>query len=58
VLPALLRRLHEAKATGQTEVELGGSGTPRREFLPGDALAAACLFLFEHYDSEQWLNVG
>jgi GDP-L-fucose synthase len=47
VIPALIRKMHEAKASGQREVELWGSGTPRREFLYSDDLAAACVFLME-----------
>lgn len=58
VLPALLRRLHEAKESGASEVVLWGTGTPLREFLHVDDLAAACLFLLEHYDSAETINVG
>jgi GDP-L-fucose synthase len=58
VLPALLRKIHEAKESGATEVEVWGTGTPRREFLYVDDLADACLFLMERYDDERWINVG
>ena len=58
VLPALLRRFHEAAQRGDDEVVLWGSGTPRREFLHVDDLAAALVFLLEHYDDPQTINVG
>lgn len=58
VLPALLRRFHEAKETGAAEVVLWGSGLPRREFLYVDDLADACLFLMQRYGDEQPINVG
>ncbi|MGZ0146843.1 GDP-L-fucose synthase family protein [Kribbella sp. WER1] len=58
VLPALIRRFHEAKASAADEVVLWGSGTPRREFLHVDDLADACLFLLEHYDEPEPINVG
>jgi len=58
VLPALIRRFHEAKVSGAREVVLWGSGTPRREFLHVDDLAAATLFLLENYDSGETINVG
>ena len=58
VLPALLRRFHEAARSGAREVILWGTGTPRREFLHVDDLASACLFLLEHYDSPETINVG
>lgn len=58
VLPALLRKFHEAKAQGAAAVEVWGTGTPRREFLHVDDLADACLFLMENYDDERWVNVG
>lgn len=58
VLPALLRKFHEAKQRGAGSVEVWGSGRPRREFLHVDDLADACLFLMQHHDSEQLLNVG
>jgi GDP-L-fucose synthase len=58
VLPALIRRIHEAKESGASEVVLWGTGTPRREFLYVDDLAAASLFLLENYDSPDTINVG
>lgn len=58
VLPALLRKVHEAKERGDTEVEVWGTGAPRREFLHVDDLADACAFLMQEYDGEQWINVG
>src|SRR5262245_45196300 len=53
VLPALMRKFHEAKARGESKVVVWGSGTPRREFLHVDDLADACLFLMERYESEE-----
>jgi GDP-L-fucose synthase len=58
VLPALIRKFHEAKVEGQPYVELWGSGTPRREFLHVDDLADACLFLMERYDEQEFVNIG
>ena len=58
VLPALIRRFHEAKLSGAQQVTIWGSGTPRREFLHVDDLAAAVVFLLEHYDSPETINVG
>lgn len=58
VIPAMLRKFHEAKLHGERTVSIWGSGTPRREFLHVDDLADACLFLLEHYDDEQTINVG
>ncbi len=58
VLPALLRKAHEAKSSGARELEVWGSGKPRREFLHVDDMADACLFLLEHYDSPEIVNVG
>jgi GDP-L-fucose synthase len=58
VLPALLRRLHEAKAANAPIVTVWGSGTPRREFMHVDDLAAAALFLLLHYSEESPINVG
>ena len=58
VLPALIRRFHEAQRDGLPEVTVWGSGTPRREFLHSDDLAEACLFLMEHYDSPEIINIG
>ncbi|MFB6984952.1 GDP-L-fucose synthase family protein [Streptomyces sp. NPDC056304] len=58
VLPALIRRFHEARRDGSPAVTLWGSGSPRREFLHVDDLAAACLLLLERYDGEDPVNVG
>jgi GDP-L-fucose synthase len=58
VLPALIRKFHEAKLRGDAEVIVWGTGTPRREFLYVDDLADALVFLLEHYSNEQLINVG
>lgn len=58
VIPALIRRFHEAHKQGDEQVTCWGSGTPRREFLHVDDLAAACLFLMAGYDEALHLNVG
>lgn len=58
VIPALLRRFHEAREAGRPQVVLWGTGTPRREFLHVDDLAAACLHLLELPDPPDWINVG
>lgn len=59
VLPALLRKIHEAKVAGASQVEVWGTGTPVREFLHVDDLAEACLFLMQNYDGSQGIvNVG
>ena len=58
VLPALLRKLHTAKESGEATVTVWGSGTPRREFLYVDDLADALCFLMERYDSPEIINVG
>jgi GDP-L-fucose synthase len=58
VLPALIRRFHEAKMEGLPEAVLWGTGTPLREFLHVDDLARACVFLMEHYSEEEPINVG
>ena len=58
VLPALLRKAHEAKTKGDRQLVAWGSGEPRREFLHVDDLAAACVFLLEKYDSPEIINVG
>lgn len=58
VLPALIRRFHEAKLRGVPSVTLWGTGTPRREFLHVDDLADACLHLMRHYSGEGTINVG
>ena len=58
VLPALIRKFHDAKVTGAGEVSVWGSGRPRREFLHVDDLASACVFLMRNYDDEPHINVG
>jgi len=58
VLPALMRKFHEAKEHGRAEVEIWGTGTPRREFLHVDDCADACLFLMRQYEEETWINIG
>lgn len=58
VIPALLRRFHEAKEQGREEVVVWGSGTPRREFLHVDDLASGCLHLMEVDDPPDWINLG
>lgn len=58
VLPALIRKVHEAKLNGAPSVMVWGTGTPRREFLHVDDLAEACVYLLKTYDGEQWLNIG
>jgi GDP-L-fucose synthase len=58
VLPALLRKFHEAKVAGVDHVTVWGSGAPRREFLHVDDLADACLHLMRHYDEEGLINIG
>lgn len=58
VLPALIRKFHEAKKNGSKEVVMWGTGTPRREFLHVDDLAEACLFLMQTYSDAEIVNVG
>lgn len=58
VLPALIRKFHDAKLRGDKKVILWGTGSPLREFLHSDDLASACLFLLENYDDEVAINVG
>lgn len=58
VLPALIRRFHEAKTNNDTEINIWGSGTPRREFLYADDLGDACVFLMENYNDRDLINVG
>jgi GDP-L-fucose synthase len=58
VLPALIRKFHEAHEQGAGEVEIWGTGTPRREFLHADDFADACVFLMQRYDDDSWVNVG
>jgi GDP-L-fucose synthase len=58
VLPALIRKFDDAKNLGAGEVEIWGTGSAKREFLHVDDLADACLFLMEHYDEAEHINVG
>lgn len=58
VLPALIRKIHEAKEAKALSVEVWGTGQPKREFLHSDDLAEACLFLMEHYEDSEIVNVG
>lgn len=58
VIPALIRKFHEAKTSGQPEVSIWGTGSAMREFLHVDDLAAACVFLMESYSDERHVNVG
>lgn len=58
VLPAMLRKFHEAKVNGDPAVTLWGSGSPRREFLHADDLADACFFIMQHYNDASPLNIG
>jgi GDP-L-fucose synthase len=58
VLPAFIRKVHEAKKSGASSITVWGTGTPRREFLHTADLAEACLFLLEHYDEPDLVNIG
>ena len=58
VMPAMIRKMHEAKLNGDASVTLWGNGSPQREFLHVDDLASASLFLLENYDDPQTINVG
>ena len=58
VLPALIRKFHEAKAAGKLEVEIWGTGKPMREFLHVDDMADACYFLMQKYNDKQFVNIG
>lgn len=58
VLPAMIRKFHEAKLEGKPEVELWGTGKPMREFLHADDLAEACVYLMENYSEKQLVNIG
>ena len=58
VMPAMIRKFHDAKVSGTKTVELWGTGTPLREFLYVDDMADACVFLLEEYDGEQHVNIG
>ncbi len=58
VLPALMRKIYEAKLEGRTEIEVWGTGSAQREFLHVDDLADACVFMMDNYDGESHLNIG
>lgn len=58
VLPALIRRFHEAKVHGKAEVVIWGTGSPKREFLYADDLADACVYLMQNYDGDEHVNLG
>jgi len=58
VLPAMIRKFHDAKEAGRREVTIWGTGTPKREFLHVDDLADACVFLMDQYSGSQHINVG
>ncbi|MBO5093583.1 MAG: GDP-L-fucose synthase [Lachnospiraceae bacterium] len=58
VMPAMIRKFHEAKMSGAETVELWGTGTPLREFLYVDDMADACVYLLEHYSGDQHVNIG
>jgi len=58
VLPALIRKFHEAKVNNEPTVEVWGTGSPRREFLHADDLADACFFLMENYNDDLFVNIG
>lgn len=58
VLPALIRKIHEAKQQGLSSVTIWGTGKPRREFLHADDLADACFYLMQHYDEPGFVNIG
>jgi GDP-L-fucose synthase len=58
VLPALMRKFHTAKIQDEAQVEVWGSGTPKREFLHVNDLAEACVFLMEEYDEKPFVNIG
>lgn len=58
VLPALIRKFHEAKENGEKSVEIWGTGSPMREFLHSDDLAEACVFLMEKYSDRGFVNIG
>jgi GDP-L-fucose synthase len=58
VLPALIRKFHEAKQANAPSVVMWGTGEPRREFLHADDLADACYFLMQHYNEEGFVNIG
>jgi GDP-L-fucose synthase len=58
VLPAMLRKMHEAKVNNSPEVSIWGTGTPKREFLHADDMADACFYLMQHYNEPGLVNIG
>jgi len=58
VMPALIRKMHEAKVNNQKSVEIWGTGTPRREFMYSEDMADACVYLLETYDGNEFFNIG
>ena len=58
VLPALIRKAHEARANGAAAVEIWGTGSPRRDFMHVDDLADGCVFLMKHYSGDEHVNIG
>jgi GDP-L-fucose synthase len=58
VMPAMIRKFHEAKTTGKSSVELWGTGSPMREFLHADDLAEACFYLMQNYSEPTLINIG
>jgi GDP-L-fucose synthase len=58
VIPSLMRRMHEAKLKNDSEIVIWGTGTPLREFLHVDDMADACVFLMEHYNQDEQINIG
>jgi len=58
VLPAMLRKMHEAKVNNSSEVVIWGTGTPKREFLHADDMADACFYLMQHYNEQGLVNIG
>ena len=58
VIPAMLRKMHEAKVQGADQVEIWGTGTPRREFIFADDLADACIFIMQKYNGSEPINLG
>ncbi len=58
VIPGLIRKFHDAKMAGESTLTVWGTGSPRREFMHVDDLADACIFLMDHYDGDQHVNIG
>jgi GDP-L-fucose synthase len=58
VIPALMRKAHQAKIAGESGMEIWGTGTPLREFLHVDDLADACVYVMQHYDDHEHINIG